>query len=91
MRMMRYKAQDDGQGARCGTYTVGLMHEGRKWARVLYIEAQELSLVKVPIDDVDKWMTPLPQWTDKQALKFFRYRARTFGATKAVKKLLYPK
>ena len=91
MRMMRYKAQDELHGGRCGTYTVGLVHEGNKWARVLFIEALELTLVKVPIADVANWMTPYYPWTDKAALKFFRSRAKTYGATKAVRKLLYPK
>ena len=91
MKMMRYKAQDEGRGSRCGTYTVALVAEGTKWAKVIFIEAQELTLQAIPLRDVADWMHPLEGWTDKQTMKFFRARGKTFGATKGVRKYLYPK
>lgn len=91
MKMMRYKAQDDTKGSHCGWFTVALVHQGTKWARILYIENTELSFERVPVGDATKWMYPLTTYTDDQTLKYFRSRAKKFGSTKMVKSFLYPR
>ena len=91
MRLIRFKAQDMLRGSRSGTYTVLLTTEGRKWARIVYIDASGLAETAVPIEDLTKWGTDLhtnKYWGEKKAIKYFLNRGKEWGITKALKRKL---
>jgi len=90
MKLMRYKAQDEGQGSHCGTYTVLLVSEGRKFAHIVYIDAAGLSRTRVPVGDVDRWMTPLNAANSHEAgsIRWFLKFGKRAGISKVLKNLL---
>ena len=88
MRLMRYKAQDDKQGGRCGTYTVLLVSEGRKWAHVVYIDAGGLTRTRVPLGDVTKWMKEHTYYTEAKAIRMYLKLGKRMGISKVLKAML---
>jgi len=88
MRLMRYKAQDDKQGGRCGYYTVLLVSEGRKWAHVVYIDAGGLTRTRVPVGDVAKWMKEHTDYPEAKAIREFLKLGRRMGISKVLKVML---
>lgn len=88
MKLMRYKAQDEGQGSHCGTYTVLLVSEGRKWAYIVYIDAGGLCRTRVPQADVAKWMTEYTYYTERKAIQYFLRLGVRMGISKVLKTML---